>query len=480
MCHASNVRKLRSVKSALRKQANLRKAKAAKSRGASAKSTGASAKSTGASGRAASAAAPGFASAPFPDAPKPASALSFREQIQRFDAKHNRDENAREQRREPYSVFPGAPIAALRGSASRESDSLTTSPGASGARASAESDDDAFAPTDTPAPHGTVPTMTIAEETMFLDVLMMNERLVEENEWLRKKHESASLEATLLGDFAGEGANTDVLAEHVSHRAELQSYETSKMELLDGFATHPEMGVAALRAHAVALMETPGAGATRKRPSLFDDAARKLERSDAPRPRPVCETSNARAAFARTLWYAWRLFCFALLLGFVAWAAAKLWITSEATVCETSGVSNDEPASGLWSVPVLLNKQMHIDSWKTSCDWKRFVIVFVWAAFAVAWHALCLQAWMGFRFARAYAAMWRLERRRAAAAARSSADAKAEALRGGLDVMSTAALARQHSEGVVSITWPRWDRRSAEESDSDGSFNDSALGESAA
>lgn len=463
MCHASNVRKLRSVKSALRKQANLRKAKAAKSRGASAKSRGASA-------RAASAAAPGFASARFPDAHKPASALSFREQIQLFDAKHNRDENAREQRREPDSVFPEAPIAALRGSAS-------------GARASTESDDDGFAPADSPAPHGAGLTMTITEETMFLDVLMMNEGLVEENDWLRKRHESASLEATLSGNFAGEGANADVLAEHVSNRAEPQSYETSKMELLDGFATHPEMGVAALRVHAVALMETPGAGATRKRPSPFDAAARKLERSDAPRPQPVCETSDARAASVRTIRYAWRLLCFALLLGFVAWAAAKLWITAEETVCETSKrVSNESSRSeDLWSVPVLLNKQMHIDSWNTSCEWKRFVIVFVWAAFAVAWHALCLQAWMGFRFARAYAAMWRLERRRAAAAARSVADAKAEALRGGPDVMSTAALARQHFGDVESsITWPRWDRRSAEESDSDGSFNDSALGVSAA
>lgn len=463
MCHASNVRKLRSVKSALRKQANLRKAKAAKSRGESAKSRGASA-------RAASAAAPGFARARFPDAHKPASALSFREQIQLFDAKHNRDENAREQRREPYSVFPEAPIAALRGSAS-------------GAHASMESDDDGFAPADTPASHGAGLTMTIAEETMFLDVLMMNEGLVEENEWLRKRHESASLEATLSGNFAGEGANADVLAEHVSHRAEPQSYETSKMDLLDGFATHPEMGVAALRVHAVALMETPGAGATRKRPSPFDAAARKLERSDAPRPQPVCETSDARAASVRTIRYAWRLLCFAILLGFVAWAAAKLWITAEETVCETSKrVSNESSRSeDLWSVPVLLNKQMHIDSWNTSCEWKRFVIVFVWAAFAVAWHALCLQAWMGFRFARAYAAMWRLERRRAAAAARSVADAKAEALRGGPDLMSTAALVRQHFGGVESsITWPRWDRRSAEESDSDGSFNDSALGESAA
>ena len=467
-CHASNVRKMRKVKSALRKQANLREAEVAKSRLESLPAPRL--------GRPPSAAAPGFASAPSADAPKPASALSCREQIQLFDAKHSRDENAREQRREPYSVFPEAPRSTLRGSASRESDSLATSPSASGARASTESDDDGFAPEDTPAPHGAVPTMTIAEETMFLDVLMMNERLVEENEWLRNKHESAS-PATSMGDFAGEGANTDVLDEHVSNAAP-ESYEIDKLDLLEGFATHPEMGAAALRSRAVVLMENPGVGATRKRPSLFDDAARKLERSDAPRPRPVCETSDARAAFVRTLWYAWRLFCFALLLGFVTWAAARIWLTSEASVCGTPGAGN-ESSSALWSMPVLLNEQLHIDSWKMSCGAKRVFIVIARAAFAVAWYALCLQAWMGFRFARAYVTMWRLERRHAAAAARSAADAKAEALRGGLDVMSIAALARQQSGGVVSITWPRWDRRSAEGSDSDESFTDSARGESA-
>ena len=93
----------------------------------------------------------------------------------------------------------------------------------------------------------------------------------------------------------------------------------------------------------------------------------------------------------------------------------------------------------------------------------------------MAWHALCLQARMGFRFARAYVMMWRLERRHAAAAACSAANAKAEALRGS-DFKSFAAPARQHSEGGLSI-WPRLDRRSAEASDSDESFNDSAQGE---
>jgi hypothetical protein len=424
MCHATNVRKMRKVKSILRKQANLRKAEAAKARGASQNV----------------ASKPGVPGAPFADAPNRASARSFREQIENFDAKHNREGTVEE-----------LPRGALRGSATREeSDSQTASASASVASASA------------------VPPMTHAEETMFLDVLMMNDRLMEENEWLRNRPASALLETTLEADFTAEGSNTLPDADELMG---FQSYASGKMDLVDGFSSRPEMGSSALYAHAVALMDAPGAGATRKRRSFFNDAGTRLEQSDAPRPRPVCETSDARAARKRTLKYAWRLVCLAALVGFVLWAAAKLWITSQREVCE----DGREGKTSLWSVPVLVNKQLHVDTWNVSCDWKRFFIILIWALFAVVWHALCLQAWMGFRFARAYVMMWRLERRHAAAAARSAADAKAEALKGS-DLNFFAATAWQHSEGGLSIL-PRWDRRSAEASDSDESFNDSAQGE---
>ena len=427
MCHATNVRKMRKVKSILRKQANLRKAEAAKARGASQNV----------------ASKPGVPGAPFADAPNRASARSFREQIENFDAKHNREGTLQE-----------LPRGALRGSATREeSDSQTASASASVASASASA----------------VPPMTHAEETMFLDVLMMNDRLMYENEWLRNRPASALLETTLEADFTAEGSNTLPDADELMG---FQSYASGKMDLVDGFSSRPEMGSSALYAHAVALMDAPGAGATRKRRSLFNDAGTRLEQSDAPRPRPVCETSDARAARKRTLKYAWRLFCLAALVGFVLWAAAKLWITSQREVCEDD---REGKTSSLWSVPVLVNKQLHVDTWNVSCDWKRFFIVLIWALFAVVWHALCLQAWMGFRFARAYVMMWRLERRHAAAAARSAADAKAEALKGS-DLNFFAATAWQHSEGGLSIL-PRWHRRSAEASDSDESFNDSAQGE---
>ena len=69
----------------------------------------------------------------------------------------------------------------------------------------------------------------------------------------------------------------------------------------------------------------------------------------------------------------------------------------------------------------------------------------------VAWYALCLQAgWIPARQGVRHNVAPRAEARGGGGA--QPADAKAEALRGGLDVMSIAALARQKSGGVVSIT----------------------------
>lgn len=353
--------------------------------------------------------------------------------------------------------------AALRGSASRESDRSAT--------ASAEGDDDGVA-LDVDDP--TVPsraTATLAnghEPTIFLDALNSDEGPVETNPHVWD---------AMMADFPDDSSDPSADAEaDVETDARLASYESGKMRLAEGFATHLEMDRGALHVHAVELLETPGAEATRKRSSFFDDAARVLEMSDAPQPRPVCETSDARAAIVRTRRSAWRLSCFFFVLAFVAWAAAKLWSTSEEPVC--GGGAAGEPNSGLWSVPTVFYKRLRVDSWKTSCGWKRFSVVVALLSFAMAWHALCLQGWMGFRFARAYILMLRLERRQAAAAARSVADAKAEALRGS-DVEAVAApVAPRNSRGKFSI-WPRRDQRGAEGSDSDESFIDSAQGESA-
>ena len=60
---------------------------------------------------------------------------------------------------------------------------------------------------------------------------------------------------------------------------------------------------------------------------------------------------------------------------------------------------------------------IRVNSWHVNCGTKRSSIVAGWFIFAVLWHILCLEAWLGFRFVRACALMWRWERQAAAAAA---------------------------------------------------------------
>jgi hypothetical protein len=63
-----------------------------------------------------------------------------------------------------------------------------------------------------------------------------------------------------------------------------------------------------------------------------------------------------------------------------------------------------------------------------SCEVKSSAITALWAMFAACWHALCLQAWLGWRFARAYALMWHVERKHARDAKTRAAESKAEAM----------------------------------------------------
>ena len=68
-----------------------------------------------------------------------------------------------------------------------------------------------------------------------------------------------------------------------------------------------------------------------------------------------------------------------------------------------------------------------VNSWNVNCGTKRSAIVAGWFIFAVLWHILCLEAWLGFRFVRACALMWRWERQAAAAAAAAECGECAEA-----------------------------------------------------
>jgi hypothetical protein len=338
---------------------------------------------------------------------------------------------------------------------------------------------------------------THEEETMFIDVLMQNERLMAQNETLRDEVFKGSAESN-FGEAGSGNENVPLL----------------NIEMIaDGFVNRPEMHGAELVARAEDLLhsawvdtlriqEAVYPATKRLRRSRADAAADQMELQNNPVPAGVCETVlPAHANRRRRFGYAFRLVCFLFTVGFVIWGFSKLWTESGPTLCDAK--DGDDKRS-MWSIPVMLVRLMGVATWSVSCGMKRSSLGFAWLTFAIVWHALCLQAWLGFRFARAYLLMYRLERRHAAAATRSTLDAKREALRGSKlsRLIPSGSLREGKTEGtelsfkktgnapgsretsaVVAGLWSTaqpWGRRVSDGgsvTDSEGSFTDSALGE---
>jgi len=338
---------------------------------------------------------------------------------------------------------------------------------------------------------------THEEETMFIDVLMQNERLMAQNETLRDEVFKGSAESN-FGEAGSGNENVPLL----------------NIEMMaDGFVNRPEMHGAELVARAEDLLhsawvdtlriqEAVYPATKRLRRSRADAAADQMELQNNPVPAGVCETVlPAHANRRRRFGYAFRLVCFLFTVGFVILGFSKLWTESGPTLCDAK--DGDDKRS-MWSIPVMLVRLMGVTTWSVSCGMKRSSLGFAWLTFAIMWHALCLQAWLGFRFARAYLLMYRLERRHAAAATRSTLDAKREALRGSKlsRLIPSGSLREGKTEGtelsfkktgnapgsretsaVVAGLWSTaqpWGRRVSDGgsvTDSEGSFTDSALGE---
>ena len=470
-CHATNVRKMRKVKAALRRQTNARKAHGAKAaKSVSPKEGGVTKPSSG------------FVTFALK------TENSFRKQIQNFDAKNNGLVNRMLDMRSqiPGTFVPGN--RALRGEASRETRTFETSTG-DDLSPSVSMGDDPERPitsndVDTSSDElqlellhtDDVPFFSQAEEAMLLDVLTHNEKLIAQNDLLRdevfKKSEKLFDDDGMLGN-SGEtlGGKMDLAM------------------MVDGFVNRPEMGSTALYVHANALLSTrdsaTGTNANaltsrkKQKSSLVDSSIDMLESQNLPAPRPVCETSDGGAINSRRAKYSFRLFCFIITFGFIVWGFVKLWIGSKPTLCEQREDENLE--SNLWSIPVLLDKQLHVSKWNTSCTLKRSFISLAWLGFAIVWHALCLQAWLGFRFVRAYVLMNQLEARHRRAAQKSAQDAKADALRG-----SKLSLLMANEKGSPQVSgngamWPQWGRRRSDGSveGSENSLTDSARGDEA-
>ena len=155
----------------------------------------------------------------------------------------------------------------------------------------------------------------------------------------------------------------------------------------------------------------------------------------------------------------------------------KLWIESKPTLCEQREDENLE--SNLWSIPVLLDKQLNVSKWNMSCTVERSFISLAWFGFAIVWHALCLQAWLGFRFDRAYVLMYRLEAQHRRAALKIAQDAKGDSRCGS---KLSFLMANEKDSPPVSgngMMWPQWGRRRSDGSvgGSGKSWTDSAWGD---
>ena len=162
-------------------------------------------------------------------------------------------------------------------------------------------------------------------------------------------------------------------------------------------------------------------------PTRADRVAAAMVAEGRARPGPACECANARERRRRVLVYSGRLVAFVAAWGFLAGAGVKLWLASSATLCDADR-DVDVGDNSMWSVPVMFSRQLRMDDWAVSCEVKSSAITALWAAFAGCWHVLCLQAWLGWRFARAYALMWHVERKHARDAKTRAAESKAEAM----------------------------------------------------
>ena len=84
--------------------------------------------------------------------------------------------------------------------------------------------------------------------------------------------------------------------------------------------------------------------------------------------------------------------------------------------------------NAFWSVSETIMNALSMDAWQMSCDWKINLLICFWLFFVVLWHGLCLEAWLGFRYVRAFFFMWRWERNNRHKIDRSIAEAKQMAM----------------------------------------------------
>ena len=276
-------------------------------------------------------------------------------------------------------------------------------------------------------------TLAVDDDAYLMNVLVdydalrdENEKLKSQNQGLQLQNETLQLEVTALHSASSKRGNEPVV---------------NMSEFAEQFVRDPEMRRGGLMALYVKHINCGDAGATDTsaggEPSAstqarFENQNHKRKQDFAefgadpqpPRPGPACETTDFRQRVVRNARYLGRFLALLAVIALFALSMYNQKVYSTRVYCENDEVILNAALRQGLQVADLFHFKAGMD-----CHEKVQATMAVYAVILIAWHVLCIEAWMGFRFVRAMLLMWRWDVKSRAAAKRNAALARKDALR---------------------------------------------------
>jgi hypothetical protein len=268
-------------------------------------------------------------------------------------------------------------------------------------------------------------TLAVDDDAYLMNVLVdydalrdENEKLKSQNQGLQLQNETLQLEVTALHSASSKRGNEPVV---------------NMSEFAEQFVRDPEMRRGGLMALYVKHINFGDAGATDTsaggEPSAstqarFENQNHKRKQDFAefgadpqpPRPGPACETTDFRQRVVRNARYLGRFLALLAVIALFALSMYNQKVYSTRVYCENDEVILNAALRQGLQVADLFHFKAGMD-----CHEKVQATMAVYAVILIAWHVLCIEAWMGFRFVRAMLLMWRWDVKSRAAAKRNAA-----------------------------------------------------------
>mmetsp|Transcript_7397 Transcript_7397/g.27860 ORF Transcript_7397/g.27860 Transcript_7397/m.27860 type:complete len:502 (-) Transcript_7397:1697-3202(-) len=306
-------------------------------------------------------------------------------------------------------------------------------------------------------------TLAVDDDAYLMNVLVdydalrdENEKLKSQNQGLQLQNETLQLEVTALRAAVGSNSENEPVV-NMSEFAEqfVRDPEMRRGGLMALYEKHINRG--GTRAPAASARGTPVAKSKRKM-HLSEFGAD----PEPPRPGPACETTDFRQRVVRNARYLGRFLALLAVIALFALSMYNQKVYSTRVYCENDEVILNAALRQGLQVADLFHFKAGMD-----CHEKVQATMAVYAVILIAWHVLCIEAWMGFRFVRAMMLMWRWDVKSRAAAKRNAALARKDALR------SDASWEKKTLEIVIDDETGS----NCETSSISSSFNDSAQGD---